>query len=97
LPPPLWQGDHVWDAVSAPAKDLLDKLLQVDPARRLTVEQVFAHPWMADEERSVHRRDLLKTMSKMQTSMKRRALPQQVPDHEEDEEEEEEARGGGGR
>lgn len=33
--------------VSEEAKDLVRKLLVVNPAKRLTCEQVLAHPWMA--------------------------------------------------
>ena len=33
--------------VSAPAKDLLCKLLVGDPGRRLTARGALAHPWLA--------------------------------------------------
>jgi calcium/calmodulin-dependent protein kinase I len=36
-----------WDPVSGEAKDLIRKLLVVDPAQRLTCEQVLQHPWMS--------------------------------------------------
>lgn len=29
------------------AKDLIKKLLVLNPAERLTLDQVFAHPWLA--------------------------------------------------
>jgi len=35
-----------WDTVSADAKDLVNKLLVVDPKKRLTAEQVLKHPWI---------------------------------------------------
>ena len=35
-----------WDNVSKPAIDLIRKLLTVDPAARLTVEQALGHPWI---------------------------------------------------
>jgi calcium/calmodulin-dependent protein kinase I len=35
-----------WDVVSEPAKDLVSKLLVVDPKARYTPEQVLAHPWI---------------------------------------------------
>lgn len=37
-----------WDSVSPGAKDLIDHLLVVDPARRLTAAQVLTHPWVAE-------------------------------------------------
>ena len=35
-----------WDNVSKPAIDLIRKLLTVDPAARLTVEQALGHAWI---------------------------------------------------
>nr|CAH0101126.1 unnamed protein product [Daphnia galeata] len=35
-----------WNHVSAPAKDLVRKMLDLDPAKRLTTAQVIAHPWI---------------------------------------------------
>jgi serine/threonine protein kinase len=36
-----------WRPVSAEARDLITKLLCVDPAKRLTIADVKAHPWCA--------------------------------------------------
>ncbi|XP_036448472.1 ribosomal protein S6 kinase alpha-1 isoform X2 [Colossoma macropomum] len=35
-----------WDAVSDAAKDLVSKMLHVDPHQRLTAKQVLKHPWI---------------------------------------------------
>ena len=35
-----------WDPVSLNAKDLVDRLLQVDPKKRLTAKQALNHPWV---------------------------------------------------
>jgi calcium/calmodulin-dependent protein kinase I len=35
-----------WDAVSAEATGLIDKLLVLDPAHRLTAKQALQHPWL---------------------------------------------------
>ena len=35
--------------VSDPAADLIDRLLQVDPSERLTLEEVLCHPWVVLE------------------------------------------------
>jgi len=35
-----------WEHISAEAKDLISKLLVVDTADRLTMEQTLAHPWV---------------------------------------------------
>ncbi|KAJ8379413.1 hypothetical protein SKAU_G00001910 [Synaphobranchus kaupii] len=41
-----------WAKVSEQAKDLVKKLLVVDPKKRLTVEEALQHPWMqaSDEQ-----------------------------------------------
>jgi serine/threonine protein kinase len=66
--------DPVWDLVSDEAKDLITKLLEVEPEKRLNVTQVLEHPWMQDEDRTVHRKDL-GTISRMRSSMKMRGMP----------------------
>jgi calcium/calmodulin-dependent protein kinase I len=38
-----------WDNVSDTAKDLISKLLVVDPEERYSAEQVLSHPWIADK------------------------------------------------
>lgn len=35
-----------WDSVGDPALDLIDSMLIVDPAKRFTIEQCLAHPWL---------------------------------------------------
>ncbi|KAK9474867.1 kinase-like domain-containing protein [Dipodascopsis tothii] len=39
--------DGPWDAVSEPAKDLVRRLLCVQPAKRYSIEDCYAHPWLA--------------------------------------------------
>jgi calcium/calmodulin-dependent protein kinase I len=68
-------NDPVWDEVSKEAKDLIMKLLDVDPPSRLTVEGVLEHPWMNPPASSpTSKKDLLRTMSKMKTSFKTKSL-----------------------
>lgn len=40
-----------FEGVSETAKDLVAKLLLVDPAARLTTEQILAHPWIREYDR----------------------------------------------
>lgn len=37
-----------WDEVSAEAKDLIDKLLVIDPHQRLTADAALQHPWIVN-------------------------------------------------
>uniref|UniRef100_A0A668AVH3 non-specific serine/threonine protein kinase n=1 Tax=Myripristis murdjan TaxID=586833 RepID=A0A668AVH3_9TELE len=39
-----------WDAVSDAAKDLVSKMLHVDPHQRLTAKQVLRHPWIVQRD-----------------------------------------------
>jgi calcium/calmodulin-dependent protein kinase I len=38
-----------WDNISDPAKDLIKKLLNVDPEKRLKSDAVLSHPWMVGD------------------------------------------------
>ncbi|KAL4640884.1 ribosomal protein S6 kinase alpha-2 [Arapaima gigas] len=39
-----------WDTVSDAAKDIVSKMLHVDPHQRLTAHQVLRHPWVVNRE-----------------------------------------------
>ncbi|XP_076853946.1 serine/threonine-protein kinase Chk2 isoform X2 [Brachyhypopomus gauderio] len=39
-----------WQSVSAKAKDLVKKLLIVEPTKRLTIAEALEHPWLNDDE-----------------------------------------------
>lgn len=39
--------DPVWDPISAEAKDLVTKLLEINPKKRIKLEGVLKHPWIA--------------------------------------------------
>ncbi|KAJ8276383.1 hypothetical protein COCON_G00081350 [Conger conger] len=39
-----------WNTVSAEAKDLVSKMLHVDPHQRLTAAQVIRHPWIVHKD-----------------------------------------------
>ncbi|XP_076839865.1 doublecortin-like kinase 2b isoform X2 [Brachyhypopomus gauderio] len=38
-----------WDTISASAKDLIGKMLQVNVSGRYTAEEVLSHPWVLDD------------------------------------------------
>lgn len=42
-------NNAVWNEVSAPAKDLVKKLIKRNPRERLSAEEALAHPWMDDK------------------------------------------------
>jgi serine/threonine protein kinase len=40
-----FQFDERWEGISKEAKDLVKKLLELDPSTRFSMMQVKAHPW----------------------------------------------------
>ncbi|XP_037442637.1 calcium-dependent protein kinase 22-like [Triticum dicoccoides] len=68
-----------WPKVSQTAKDLVKKMLDPDPATRLTAKQVFEHPWLknADKAPNVSLGELVRSRLKQFSSMnkfKKKAL-----------------------
>ncbi|KJE97821.1 calcium/calmodulin-dependent protein kinase II gamma M subunit [Capsaspora owczarzaki ATCC 30864] len=62
-----------WDDVSSEARDLIDRLLVQDPAKRLTVDQALAHPWIAQSDRvapHVHRQGTIEEMKRFNARRK---------------------------
>ncbi|EIE21807.1 Pkinase-domain-containing protein [Coccomyxa subellipsoidea C-169] len=45
---PRLDGD-LWDAVSEAGKDFIRRILDKDPATRMTVSEALAHPWISQE------------------------------------------------
>eukprot|EP00850_Spirogloea_muscicola_P004745 SM000020S06095 [mRNA] locus=s20:1014027:1019676:+ [translate_table: standard] len=39
---------HPWPSISAPAKDLVRRMLTYDPAKRPSAVEILAHPWIAE-------------------------------------------------
>lgn len=61
-----------WDAISADAKDLISKILVVDPKKRLTCDQILEHPWL--KAAGTGTADLAHTRAKMRSFNARRKL-----------------------
>lgn len=62
--------------VSDGAKDIIAKMLEVDPAKRWTIEQLFQHPWLkdpADEAAATAQsKPLVKTQKKLKSFVSQR-------------------------
>lgn len=42
-----WSFDKsIWKIISEPAKDLIEKLMEVNVNKRLTAQEALAHPWL---------------------------------------------------
>jgi hypothetical protein len=55
-----------WSKVSDDAKDLIRKLLIVDPLQRLTVDQALAHTWLHLDGRKLSSFDLSESLSELE-------------------------------
>jgi len=61
-----------WDDISDNAKDLIKRILVEDPKKRLTAEDILAHPWITSE--STPRTDLPKVTEMIKEFNARRRL-----------------------
>ena len=63
-----------WQFVSEHAKDLIRKMLTVDPEERLTVEEALSHPWIAEREHYAPKAHLHETVDELRKFNSRRKL-----------------------
>jgi calcium/calmodulin-dependent protein kinase (CaM kinase) II len=62
-----------WDTVTAEAKNLINSMLTVNPARRITAAQALRHPWISQRERvaaMVHRQQTVDSLKKFNARRK---------------------------
>ena len=57
--------DPVWENVSSHAKDLVRKLLVVDPSSRITAKEIQEHPWIQFKDVKIKENNMLKSMREM--------------------------------
>ncbi|XP_065565645.1 calcium/calmodulin-dependent protein kinase type II alpha chain-like [Artemia franciscana] len=51
-----------WDTITPEAKNLINKMLTLNPTKRITAEEALKHPWISQRERVasvIHRQDTL--------------------------------------
>ena len=56
------------------AKDLIRKMLTVDPEERLSVDEAVAHPWIAERERCAPKQHLTDTVDELRKFNARRYI-----------------------
>ncbi|CAF1253505.1 unnamed protein product [Rotaria sordida] len=77
--------DEFWSEISESAKDLIRKMMCVDPTKRLTINGVLEHPWLVDDHDNTTRVDKIMHPSKVIstpptiTSVKRPAYDDDTP------------------
>lgn len=57
--------EEYWGSVSADAKDLISKLLTVDPAKRLSAQEALNHKWMVQDGEVLAAGDLGKNLTEL--------------------------------
>ena len=63
--------EEFWGRISVEAKDLVRRMLVVDPAKRLTADQILSHEWIISRAK---RPDLPETLSKLREFNAKRKL-----------------------
>lgn len=47
--PVRFRADYGWGSISKEAKDLIEKMLTKDPAKRITATAMLEHPWLLEK------------------------------------------------
>lgn len=63
-----------WDEVSDYAKDLVERMLDVDPTTRITIDEILRHPWMYASNLQAATRHLAGTLSELRNFNDRRKM-----------------------
>jgi len=67
-----------WSQISPPAKDLVSRMLTVEPSRRITAEQVFHHPWFSLDTKNVPSLKLTSALTQIKKLQARRRLKKAI-------------------
>ena len=62
-----------WDTVTPEAKNLINRMLQVSPAVRITAAEALKHPWICNRERvasTLHRQETVDCLKKFNARRK---------------------------
>ncbi|RLV92671.1 Serine/threonine-protein kinase srk1 [Spathaspora sp. JA1] len=59
----ILRGDFVflqpwWDEISANAKDLISRMLTINPEQRITIDEIWNHPWLQHEKDEITQEQL---------------------------------------
>lgn len=63
-----------WGQISESAKDLVRRMLMLDPAERITVYEALNHPWLKERDRYAYKIHLLETVEQLRKFNSRRKL-----------------------
>jgi serine/threonine protein kinase len=72
--------DDFWSGVSESAKDLIRKMMCVDPTKRLSMTDVLAHPWLANDlENTARVEQIMFPSTTTTTTLKRSTCDEEAP------------------
>uniref|UniRef100_A0A3Q3IS79 calcium/calmodulin-dependent protein kinase n=1 Tax=Monopterus albus TaxID=43700 RepID=A0A3Q3IS79_MONAL len=66
-----------WDTVTPEAKNLINQMLTINPAKRITAEQALKHPWVCTTDRlasMMHRQETVECLRKFNARRKLKVL-----------------------
>uniref|UniRef100_A0A4W5QVC4 calcium/calmodulin-dependent protein kinase n=1 Tax=Hucho hucho TaxID=62062 RepID=A0A4W5QVC4_9TELE len=67
-----------WDTVTPEAKDLINKMLTINPAKRITASEVLKHPWISHRSTvasCMHRQETVECLKKFNARRKLKRIP----------------------
>uniref|UniRef100_A0A668AG18 calcium/calmodulin-dependent protein kinase n=1 Tax=Myripristis murdjan TaxID=586833 RepID=A0A668AG18_9TELE len=67
-----------WDTVTPEAKNLINQMLTINPAKRITAEQALKHPWVCQRSTvasMMHRQETVECLRKFNARRKLKVLP----------------------
>ncbi|XP_043499676.1 peripheral plasma membrane protein CASK isoform X13 [Polistes fuscatus] len=68
----------LWDSISEPAKDLIQRMLTTDVNHRITIQEVLNHKWLRDRDKGAARVHLGDTIEELKKFNARRKLKDAV-------------------
>ncbi|XP_072749072.1 peripheral plasma membrane protein CASK isoform X10 [Anoplolepis gracilipes] len=68
----------LWDPISEPAKDLIQRMLTTDVNHRITIQEVLNHKWLRDRDKGAARIHLADTIEELKKFNARRKLSNAV-------------------
>ncbi|XP_035717242.1 peripheral plasma membrane protein CASK-like isoform X2 [Vespa mandarinia] len=68
----------LWDSISEPAKDLIQRMLTTDVNHRITIQEVLNHKWLRDRDKGAARIHLGDTIEELKKFNARRKLKDAV-------------------
>ncbi|XP_034934389.1 peripheral plasma membrane protein CASK isoform X2 [Chelonus insularis] len=68
----------IWENISEPAKDLIERMLTVDVNHRITIQEVLNHKWLRDRDKGAARIHLSETVEELKKFNSRRKLKESV-------------------